>query len=217
MSVKDNEQNIKNDELENCANCIIFNNNCENVNIVNHYTINNNYCSNSSNTSIERKKIVINVFQGGDCANQYVPFITALTRFQRSNKYDIIVTIKKNKDVKEEKWTVKELVNWLLDCDIHFILTHIHQGIREYLHWNMSELYSEILRLQAHKGFPNGEQLRCPMFTQDKYEYLKILKSVELANPTLKISLNETADFASQIDGITRFWIYLNSSDINEF
>jgi hypothetical protein len=49
----------------------------------------------------------------------------------------------------------------------------------------MSELVKELLRLEYHPGFPNGKSLRCPVFLQDKYCYLKFLK--DLVNPTFKV------------------------------
>ena len=35
--------------------------------------------------------------------------------------------------VKKLCWGIKEIVEWLLDSDIHFILNHVHQG-NEYIH-----------------------------------------------------------------------------------
>ena len=51
-----------------------------------------------------------------------------------------------NDDVKEKKWQPKQLVDWLMDADIHIILSHIHQGFKN---WNCSEILNELRNL-AH-------------------------------------------------------------------
>ena len=57
---------------------------------------------------------------------------------------------------------VRVRLDWLLNSDIHFIITHIHQGL-EQLGWDMVELYNEVQRLHYHNGYPNRIQLRCPI------------------------------------------------------
>jgi hypothetical protein len=34
--------------------------------------------------------------------------------------------------VKRNGWSPSDLVDWLLDCDIHWIVCHPHQGLRSY-------------------------------------------------------------------------------------
>jgi hypothetical protein len=75
-------------------------------------------------------------------------------------------------EVNKYKLTEMDIVNWLLEGDIHFIISHIHQGI---------------VKLHDHPGFPSGDNLQCPVFTQDKYKYLSVLMSKGLCNPTLKV------------------------------
>ena len=53
----------------------------------------------------------------------------------------------------------------------------------------MPEALAEYNRLKHHTGFPSGEQLRCPVFTQDKIEYIRCLG--ELAIPTITVALEE--------------------------
>ena len=53
--------------------------------------------------------------------------------------------------------------------------------------WYMPEALAEYNRLKYHNGFPSGE--RCPVFTQDKIEYIKRLG--DLALPTLTVPLVE--------------------------
>lgn len=152
-------------------------------------------------------KITIHVFQGGEYANQSIPFLAALTPFQRCGKFNFEIVFMTCKLIKEKKWTIKEFIDWLLDCDLHFILTHIHQGVANHLDWNMVDLYHSLLRLQAHNGFPNGTNLQCPMFTQDKYEYLRLLIPLKFANPTMKIYFNASGQFNNIRPEIERyFW-----------
>ena len=103
-------------------------------------------------------------------------------------KFDIQII--SNADVRlRTDWNPHQLVEWLLGSHIHFILTHIHQGL-EGCAWNMDELYQQVQRLKHHPGFPCGDALQCPIFTQDKFEYIKSVP--QLCNPTLAIVL--TAD-----------------------
>jgi hypothetical protein len=59
--------------------------------------------------------------------------------------------------------------------------------------WDMREALSHFQRLKFHTGFPTGDQLRCPVFTQDKIVYLKCLG--EFANNTLTVPLAEDGEF----------------------
>ena len=58
----------------------------------------------------------------------------------------VVVVYCNIKMVKDKRWNPKDLVDWLLDSDVHFIITHIHQGL-EQLCWNMEDLYIEVQRL----------------------------------------------------------------------
>jgi hypothetical protein len=75
-------------------------------------------------------------------------------------------------EVKDYKLTEDNIINWLLEGDIHFII--ISQGI---VNINMHKLYASIMKLHDHPGFPVGDSLQSPVFTQDKYKYLSILMS----------------------------------------
>ena len=48
-----------------------------------------------------------------------------------------------------------QFVDWLLDSDIHLVLSHMHQGF-DSLCWDMEVLSEQYKRFQFHEGFPNG-------------------------------------------------------------
>lgn len=52
--------------------------------------------------------------------------------------------------------------------------------------WNVIEVVSNLQRLKWHPGFPTGKNLRCPIFLQDKFVYLKAMPH-KLCLPTLKV------------------------------
>ena len=68
--------------------------------------------------------------------------------------------------------TIVCVINWLLVSHIHLLITHIHQGIVEYLGWNMEEVLSEIKRLSDHNGYPMNQQVLDPILLQDKWYYM---------------------------------------------
>jgi hypothetical protein len=71
---------------------------------------------------------------------------------------------------KDYLWTPKDLIDWLLNSDVHFIITHIHQGL-EQLSWDMVELYNEVQRLRYHNGYPNRIHSRCPILLTSDISY----------------------------------------------
>jgi hypothetical protein len=54
-------------------------------------------------------------------------------------------------------------------------------------HWSCSDLFKELYRLRNHLGWPADDSFDCPIFTQDKFDYLSRLPAI--TNPTLKIQL----------------------------
>ena len=139
-----------------------------------------------------QRRLIIHVYQGAnEAGHQWYPFHRA-TKVLNMDKVAIIYC--NIKMVKDNNWSPKELVDWLLDCDVHFIITHIHQGLED-MHWRMNELYEEVQRLHKHAGYPNGQHLRCPIWTQDKYDYLVALSAENKCNPTVRIELVENMDY----------------------
>ena len=108
-------------------------------------------------------------------------------------------------EMRSLRWSPNDLVDWLLNCDIHFIVTHPHQGNPR---WDVSELNKALDRLRIHPGFPNGDQLNCPVFLQHKFAYLTGLRSI--VNPTIAIQFPpiETDESAGSIT----YWSNAESS-----
>jgi hypothetical protein len=142
---------------------------------------------------------LIRIFRGGHDSNQYIAIIMAITDCKRALSVEYI----DNDSIKEYGFSEKDIVDWLLDCDIHFIITHIHQGLDQ-CKYNMAVLYKEILRLRNHPGFPNNDYLECPIFTQDKYKYLEVLSEGGFCNPTMKVMLNPDHDYKYLYEDIKR-------------
>lgn len=146
------------------------------------------------------KTYQIHVFVGGESSNQLSPFKHAFYNCafppDRVNIHYL-----STREVKLRQWTARQFVSWLLKSDVHFILSHVHQGLSQ-LQWKMSTIQRELNRLCFHPGFPTGLQLKCPVFLQDKFRYLQVLPT--LTNATLKIPLLQTYTDTDWPDIITR-------------
>ena len=81
-----------------------------------------------------------------------------------------------------------EIITWLRESDIHIILCHMHQGKKHQI-WDCLGLNLALFRLDNHLGFPMAELLSCPIFTQNKLNYLSALRDSDRINFTLPISL----------------------------
>ena len=109
------------------------------------------------------------------CKSSYQigPFKAALKKLMKTHKQNITCPIdieyKCIGDI-PKVWTPKNLINWLLDCDFHFILTHTHQSIEEF---NCDEVVYELQRLRGHRGFPQNDELKFSIFLQDKRVYIE--------------------------------------------
>ena len=72
------------------------------------------------------------------------------------------------------------MIDWLLQSDIHFIICHLHQHTMP--EWDATELITQYKRLESHNGFPTAENLRCPVFTQNKLKYLELIDQQHINN-----------------------------------
>ena len=60
----------------------------------------------------------------------------------------------------------------------------------------MPEALNQYQRLTYHPGFPSGEQVRCPVFTQDKHVYIRSLG--DLAVKTITVPVTEDGKYDTQ-------------------
>lgn len=135
-------------------------------------------------------------YSGGEKSEQTQPFQSAVAEVMHMYPEDSLhVEIMPIKVLRESEWTPKQLVTWLLEAHIHFIICHPHDGTVTF-QWPAEELYSEMERLRFHTGFPNENWLHCPIFTQDKYRYLELLPK-ESIMPTLKVPISANMDRAT--------------------
>jgi hypothetical protein len=137
------------------------------------------------------------VFAGGYISTQFTLFVNAIEALyplMRANGMDLrsVVEIQHVQDMRLLQWSPNDLVDWLATSDIHFILTHPHQGNPR---WNVAELHVALQRLRYHPGFPHGAELDCPVFLQHKYAYLLGVR--QFVKPTVAVQfppLDQTVD-----------------------
>jgi hypothetical protein len=137
-------------------------------------------------------EVTIHVYTGGISSNLSFSFNSALQSAISEWSSDLLIKSKSMTilNLRESGWSEKEFIGWLLESDIHMIVSHPHQGT-ETFGWDVSILYNEFGRLYDHIGFPSGEQLMCPIFTQHKYGYLEPMRTFKMTNPTLRISVHK--------------------------
>jgi hypothetical protein len=126
--------------------------------------------------------IKLHVYAGGESGNMIGPFMTALALTGLLHTGMVAVEYKFKKDF--NLLEPKDLIDWLVEADVHFLLTHPLQAMT---FWHCSDLFKELHRLKDHTGWPCKEEVDCPIFTQDKYKYLDALP--QITNPTLKVNL----------------------------
>jgi len=141
--------------------------------------------------------VVLRVFTGGKSSEQSIPFTTALRMLDFSPIIDYINI----DDIKRLKMGPQQLVEWLGRSHAHFILSHLHQGTSSQnvsqMGWNMDELKKCVRQLFVHPGFPSGEGLNCPVFTQNKGEYLQAVPSYVNPSFLVDLSVDEEHDYHS--------------------
>ena len=129
---------------------------------------------------VDVEYISVRVYCGGEDNVQGGPFkaaVRALQTQQRSLSLrtpSFIVEYCYIKTIRENNWTIHDLLTWLLDSNIHFILTHVHQGIP---YWNCSEVVDalrsySVNSLRNHVGYPSGNEVDCSIWLQDKRRYI---------------------------------------------
>ena len=82
------------------------------------------------NNEIRDKVIVERIYQGNTEGRQYVSFKASL--FEEAKKlsigYLMEIEFVKTKTIREnQSLNLEEILEWLLNSKIHFIITHVHQ------------------------------------------------------------------------------------------
>ena len=162
------------------------------------------------NADDRQNKFIVAIFTGGLNGVQVQQFEFALSLviqefelYYNPGKLQIVVVSISARDVSNSRMTPTQLVDKLLESDVHFILSHIHQSILDrHIGWCMDDVLTNLERLKYHAGFPSGEQLSCPVFTQDKYDYISRISGYSI--PTMKILIQNRANPDEFKDVLTR-------------
>ena len=140
---------------------------------------------------VEDYPIIIRIYGGGASSHQTNHLMVAISSLNIDRtKYKLEVLY--CDDVNMRHYSLKDVIDWLLASHVHFIAAHLHQGISlevlssQGINWDLGFIKRQISRLTYHPGWPNEEFLHCPVFLQDKYQYLKILGN--WANPTFQFT-----------------------------
>lgn len=127
----------------------------------------------------------------GEQSESFTNAFSKVKKFLNNAGHDITLEVRGLKCIREDKWTVKALVDWLLGSHIHFVITHPHQGLESMRSCSVVDIYKEFARLKYHPGFPSGQQLKCPIFSQDKFNYLQ---HIPATMPTCKLVVEEVEE-----------------------
>jgi hypothetical protein len=94
--------------------------------------------------------------------------------------------------------SLKGVIDWLSGSHVHIILAHVHQGLSlenltsQGQSWDLQFYNQQMNRLKYHPGFPTGIFLECPVFLQNKYEYLRLLNDGGYCYPTFKFDRTDS-------------------------
>ena len=154
---------------------------------------------------------LVRVFTGGLDSVQSGPFLHAMSSVQRrlSSRMRIVVETLSTQELCRRKWQPDQMMNWFLPSHVHFFLAHIHQSLLLHnLVWEMEYACQQYNRLKYHLGFPSGDQLRCPVFTQDKIKYVECLQTLAVKTMTVPLTADGIFDHNCLAD-VERFVIHL--------
>ena len=147
-------------------------------------------CIRAARVNLKRNVILLRAFKGA--TRQDEAFTRALSEAQcelLAENITLIYEVFDSDHVKNVlKWTVSQLVDWLLEADIHLIPCHVHEGnLAKTESWNIENIRIQLKRLKYHKGVPMGKHFDCCIWGQDKYEMY--VKTYPLSAPAMKIPL----------------------------
>lgn len=161
----------------------------------------NVFLARSVNKGLKKNKdcnvVLIHVFIGSVFSEQQTPLSVALSVVKKhylTRGIQLRVTIITNDFVRNIlHWTCTELFTWLVSADIHLLPTHLHQGMMGLGGmgtWNIPNILKNFERLRYHLGTPCGKFVDCPITTQNKMEYYRVLQTVGLCAPTISVDIS---------------------------
>ena len=98
---------------------------------------------------------LIRVYRGGLNSHQQILFLAAWG--ECSKRCDnVTIEYLTKVEAKQQNYSPDDLVKWLLNSDIHIILTHVHQAMER---WDCLAVRQSLRKLKRHIGFPSGDEL----------------------------------------------------------
>ena len=85
-----------------------------------------------------KAQILVRVYVGGESSPQLIPFLSASHIMGQMLDKTVKQKFHYVSDIREKGWEPRNLVDWLLESDFHFILTNPHQGNHQ---WDCTEVY----------------------------------------------------------------------------
>lgn len=163
-------------------------------------------CTKKARAYVSSENIVVKVFEVGIQSNQIV-YLNLAKEYIKDNHRRLFDKLAfetiNNQTIKNNDWSPNDVKKWLMNSDIHIVLTHVHQGlISSRYDWDIYSIENNLSELKYHRGFPNGIYLKCSIFLQDKWDYLVAVK--ERVLPTLKVPLAAQLDEPSVIEKISK-------------
>jgi len=146
----------------------------------------------SKRTNKNTGVVTVGVFLGDKDSRQGSIFKSAAATvksfYRDTRNVNIQFKYLNNHDVFEiRNWKPYNLFDFLRQQDIHVILAHVFQSnivfpqLRR--HWPINLYLRNLDMLQFHLGYPMGKFIICPVFKQQKMEYLNILRNY--STPTI--------------------------------
>jgi len=149
------------------------------------------------------ERLRIRVFAGGEMQNQDGHFKEAvgecIKKYSLEADFEFLYIGKMRDNAAMWKNSPSLLVDWLLESDAHFIICQgVHMQLMQTFNWNAVDIYKQIDRLWSHPGIPNGQNLRCPIWSQDKWGYLGPMNGISsldkdyiCCTPSVRVDFDE--------------------------
>lgn len=181
----------------------------------------------------DKSPIIINALQSSEKAGQSIFYVNAFQLLYQHypeiyDRFNIKYLL--NKDIRMSGMTPEDVVDWLISANIYLIYSHVHQGnvskislkfklyfsvryllglIQNYANdpnadvWHVKIIESEFDRLRYHVGVPDGSNLKCPIFLQNKCAYAFAIAEYSL--PSLVVPFDIDIDDESTQSTILRY------------